>query len=288
MDTPTPTENVTADSGQAPAMGAATTEPKPVAGAAVTEMTKSAPTVDEIVSRLAAVLAPAPLEPATAQVIKADKTPQVAIYDAHGNLVGTVDPAEITMLAPAKAPEASDEPKAEPAEAAAPPADLAPAPAAEVGTPADGEMAKSSADNAADRTTETVLKGSDITALVKAALDEYSAGQADLVKELKDQNVALEERNTELIKTTAELAERLAVVENQPAVMAIASHGAVPPREMLRGQDQGIGTAHLTKGQDLRRQLAAAPDAATQERIKKQMNELAIEQLSAIHQQGAR
>lgn len=287
MPETTPASETTSASGQEPAMGTASPEPKPVAGAAVTEVAKSsAPSVEEIVTKLAAAVAPQPTGPVAAQVAKAEKTPQVAIYDAHGNLVGTVDPAEITTLAPAKAPEAGagqpQEPKAEePAESAAAPADLTPAPAAEVGIPADGEMTKSSAAEAAGRTTETVLKGSDITALVKSVLDEYSAGQAELVKSLQDQNVALEERNTELTKQAAEFAQRIERLENAPAVMAIARHGAVPPREMLRGHDRG--GVDLTEGQALRKQLGRSDDAQEQQSIATQLNMLAIDKLKDMH-----
>lgn len=65
---------------------------------------------------------------ATRPVAKAKaKNDQCAVYDAEGNLVGTVDPSEITMIAPAKAPDAPD----------APPTDMDAAPPASVGTPAD-------------------------------------------------------------------------------------------------------------------------------------------------------
>ena len=258
MPEPTLTTDVTADSGQAPAMGVASPAPQPVAGAAVTD------------------------------VAKADgdsgKAPMVAVYDADGNLVGIVDPTEITPIRGAKGngPNAGDD--AEDSAPAAPPADLTPAPSAEAGTPAD-EVEKTSAETPADST--TMLKSSDITAMVKAAIAEHSAPQGELIKSLEDRNRALEERNEELTKTVGELADRVKTVENQPAVMAIAGHGAVPASELLRGQDQGGNVVQLTKAQELRKQLASATDAATQERIKREMNELAVAQLGVIHQHGA-
>lgn len=258
MDTPTLSADVTEVSGQEPAMGIQSPQPQPVAGAAVTDVSKA----------------------------DGDKPAMMAVYDADGNLIGIVDPGKVTEIQGAKAaaPDAGheDEPEQDaPETPAAPPTDLTPAPSVDAGTPAD-EVTKTSAEAPAGN--ENVLKGSDIATLVKAAIDEYSAGQADFVKGLKDQNAALEERNQELIKTTASLAERLTAVENAPAVMAIAGHGAVPPRELLRGQDQGGSAVELTKGQELRKQLAMATDAVTQERIKREMNELAVAQLGAIHQ----
>jgi hypothetical protein len=280
MPTPTPSEDVTAASGQEPAMGAASLEPKPVAGQAVTEMAKAA-------------------EPAP--VAKAEKTPQVAIYDANGNLVGTVDPAEITMLAPAKAPEAAakaddgampEEPAAPAAEApAATPTDLTPAPAASVGTPADAvpaddDTVAKAADTSTTEDPQNVLKGS-ITELVKAAYAEQSAPTGELIKSLEDRNRKLEEQNAALVKHTAALEERLTKVENQPAVMAIASNGAIPPAHLMRGQDHGA-PADISKAQALRTAFKATDDAPTQQSLARDMNALAIEQLQAIHAAGPR
>ncbi len=275
MDTPTPSETVTAASGQEPAMGTAEAAPKPVAGQAVTDMAKAED---------------------AAPVAKAEKTPQVAIYDAHGNLVGTVDPAEITMLAPAKAPEAagSDAMPDEPAPAAEapaePPTDLAPAPPASVGTPADAVPAEDDTVAKATETTENneaqdVLKGS-IQELVKAAMTEQGAQQGELIKSLEDRNRALEERNEALAKQAATLEERLTKVENQPAVMAIASNGAIPPAHLLRGQDHGAPVGS-TQGQILKARLAASDDAIEKKQIAEQMQELAIAEFQKL-QQAAR
>lgn len=244
------------------------------------------------------------------EVAKAGKPPQVAIYDANGNLVGTVDPAEITMLAPAKAPEAAadastddgtdgevtaaDDTQMAAADAATP-TDLAPAPAATVGTPADavqadddGNVAK--ADNTKNDVPTTMLKSSEVQAMVKAALDDYSAGQADVVKGLDDRNRALEERNEALTKHLADAVDRLAVLENAPAVMAIASNGAIPPAHMLRGQDRGAtGTpGTLTKGQEMRNAFKASDDATKQQALAQGLNALAIDELSRIHAAGPR
>lgn len=280
MATPTTAEDVTAASGQQPAMGAASAEPKPVAGAVVTDVAKTA-------------------EAAPAPVAKADKPPQVAVYDANGNLVGVADPADITMIAAAKAPAANtddatpDEPAAPAAEAPdAPPTDMTPAPAASVGTPADAVPADDDSVAKAAQPTENteaphdVLKSSDIRDLVKAAITEQSARQGELIKSLEDRNRELEERNEALAKQAAELEDRLTKVENQPAVMAIASNGAIPPAHLMRGQDRGapIGS---TQGQILKARLAASDDAIEKKQIADEMQGLAIAEFQKL-QQGVR
>ena len=278
MAEPTPSSDVTEASGQQPAMGAASAEPQPAAGAVVTDVAKTAQT------------APAP-------VVKADKPPQVAVYDAHGNLVGVADPADITMIAAAKAPAANTDDSAmpdEPAPAAeapdAPPTDMTPAPAASVGTPADAVPADDDTVAKATDTTENneaqdVLKGS-IHELVKAAITEQSAQQGELIKSLEDRNKELEERNEALAKQAASLEERLTKVENQPAVMAIASNGAIPPAHLMRGQDRGA-PAGTTQGQILKARLAASDDAIEKKQIADEMQGLAIAEFQKL-QQAAR
>lgn len=233
----------------------------------------------------------------TTDLAKAEKTPQVAIYDAKGNLVGTVDPTEITMLAPAKAPEAPAETEAAPeapaapaAETpAAPPTDLTPAPAASVGTPADAVPAPS--DDTVAKATDTpedpqdMLKSS-IAELVKAAIDEHSAAQAEIVKTLENQNATLEERNAALAKQAASLEERLSNIEQQDAHPRVFANGMLPPKNMLRGQDAGAPTG-LSEAQSLRKQLAEATDIGTQEAISERMRQLAVQEYQDMRQRGA-
>lgn len=293
MDTPTPTETVTAASGQEPAMGTAQAEPKPVAGQAVTEMTKA----DDVPAK------------------KADKPEQMAIYDADGNLVGTVDPGDVTRLTSAKAPAATetgtdagtDDGDGTPADNAAmaaadagddgtTPTDLAPAPAATVGTPADAVQADDDSNVAkatenTDTVPTTMLKSSDVQAMVKAALDDYSAGQADVVKGLEDQKRALEEQNqalTEaLTKQAANYEERLAILENAPAVMAIASNGAIPPQHQMRGQDRGV-TTDISQGALLKARFNASDDAREKKQLGDQMQEMAIARFQQMQQEARR
>lgn len=285
MPQPTLAEDVTAASGQQPAIGAAEAAPKPVAGEVVTDVAKGADT---------AIAAPAPATP----VAKADKPPQVAVYDAQGNLVGVADPADITMIAAAKAPAANtgdgaapDEPAPAADAPATPPADLTPAPAASVGTPADTvPAADESLAKAAEPTESVEAQGvlkSSVQELVKAAIVEQGARQGELIKSLEDRNRALEERNEALAKQAATLEERLTKVENQPAVMAIASNGVTPPAHLLRGQDRGA-RVDVAKGEQLRTAFKASDDARQQKALAEEMNLLAIEKLHEIHTAGPR
>lgn len=291
MDTPTPSEDVTAASGQEPAMGSAPAEPKPVAGQAVTEMAKAD----------------------AAPVTKAGPKPdQMAVYDSDGNLVGVVDPGDVTRLMSAKAPmpAASDDAgtddgaaddmqpgDVQPTDDGTTPTDLAPAPADAVGTPADAVQADDDSNVAKAETTNDVpttdMLKSSISELVKAAVDERSAEQAGIVKQLEDRYRALEERNEaltqELAKQTASSEERFTVLENQPAVMAIASNGAIPPAHMMRGQDRGAPAAGaLTKAQEMRDAFKASDDATKQQAYAAGLNALAIDELSRIHAAGPR
>jgi hypothetical protein len=75
---------------------------------------------------------------------KAKPSERSAVFDAAGNLLGTVDPADVQELTPLSAPEKKP---AKPATAGPPPvtaAELTPAPAAEAGTPVDAVVAKRS------------------------------------------------------------------------------------------------------------------------------------------------
>lgn len=241
--------------------------------------------------------------PATEPVAKAGKAPQVAIYDAQGNLVGTVDPGEITMLAPAKAPEAAAEPAAaegaEPEQPAAdapapapatPPTDLAPAPSAAAGTPADAVddgVAKTAAQAAAPTpdTSQELLKGIAQEAL-KAVLTDRDAQHASVVKALEERNQALEERNSTLEKTAADLDERLSFLENKPAIGNVFANGQLPPRQQLRGQDTGAPSLAGTAG-DLRKALSEEVSATGKQQISDRLRELAIEEYAQMRQRGA-
>lgn len=283
MATPTPSEDVTAASGQEPAMGSTPAEPKPVAGQAVTDMAKTDATPVEKAPKLASMM---------------------PVYNRDGELIGVVDPTEVTQLADGKtsAPAATGDDgdtdgamtggmdadgqmaAVQPADDGTTPTDLAPAPADAVGTPADATTADDDGNvtKAAtpDVPTTDMLKSS-IDALVKAALDERSAEQADLYKGLEDRNRELEELGQALATKATDLEKRLAEVENAPAVMAIASNGAVPPAHMLRGQDRG-GNPELSGGALLKAQFRASDDAREQKAIADEMQDKAIAAFAAM------
>ncbi|GAA2732310.1 hypothetical protein [Streptomyces nogalater] len=218
------------------------------------------------------------------------KAPMVAVYDAKGKLVGIVDPTEITPISGA---DAADEPAAPEAPAEAPPAgDLEPAPAAEVGVPAE-DVAKTTdttTDDAAPadgddvtKTTDTdsddILKSSDIRELVKGLLDEHSADQtAQLTK--------TGEAVVELASIVETLKGRLETLEEQPAEPKVFAKGAVPPPGMLRGQDTGAPQVDLAKARELKRTLYSGT-AAEQNEAAVAMQKGAIAALQAIHQRRA-
>jgi hypothetical protein len=216
------------------------------------------------------------------------KAPMVAVYDAKGKLVGIVDPTEITPISGA---DAAEEPAPEaPAETPAA-ADLEPAPAAEVGVPAE-DVAKDAGttDDAAPadgddvtKTTDTdsddILKSSDIRELVKGMLDEHSADQtAQLTK--------TGEAVVELAGIVETLKGRLETLEEQPAEPRVFAKGAVPSAHMLRGQDTGAPQVDMTKARELKRTLYSGT-AAEQNEAAVEMQKGAIAALQAIHQRRA-
>lgn len=235
-----------------------------------------APIADQPVAKEKENTVDEPTEAPAAVVEKAKGDPQVAVYDAKGNLVGTIDPKDLSPIASATAPEGGDaDPSGDAAAAAEPVADdeLDPAPAADAGTPADATPAPAAPAPAADapaaepapaapaaeddttvtKTTEDVLKGI-IDAQVRAALQDAEAEHAKVVKALED---------------------RLDYLE-APAPSRVVTNGAVPPAHLLRGQDHGSAPAvDVAKADDARARLAAAPTVAEREAIQKSMNEAA-------------
>lgn len=258
--------------------------------AAQTETEPAAPEAEVAKAEEAA----APAEPEPAEVAKADKEPQVVVYNAKGEVVGIVDPAKIVPVqgaapageakpaeaapaadpAPAPAPAAdAPAPEATPAApaAAADPADMTPAPAADAGTPAD-EVAKAETTDITDE--REVLKS--IVAEAVAAAFGAQAPAEDIAKQA---DVAGALAEVEVLKA------RLLTLEEQPAMPKVFTNGAVPPPEMLRGQDrtrQGAPQVDVAKAAELKGTLYHGT-AQEQNEAHKAMQELAIAQLSAIH-----
>ncbi|WP_128381269.1 hypothetical protein [Streptomyces cavernae] len=222
---------------------------------------------------------------------KADQAPQIAVYDAKGRLVGIVAPES---LIPVESPgeddgeetPAAEEPAVEPAaDDAAPPTDLNPAPAAEVGTPADEIGKNEHTDNETDNETDTdatsdadVLKSS-IAGVVKAELDAYSATQQEVFAK---QAEAL----AELASVVETLKGRIGTLEEQPAEPKVFTNGAVPPA-VLRGQDRGATPLDRGRALEMKKSLYGAADATEQNRVAQDMQANAIAQLQSIHQQRA-
>jgi hypothetical protein len=175
-----------------------------------------------------------------------------AVFDEDGNLVGIVDPADITPVAGAGGSTGDDpEPEPGPAAAAAPdPADMTPQPPADAGIPAD-QVGK-----AADENVNTVTRdelGSIIAKAVAAALGAAAPAQ-DVARQA---DVAGALAQVELLKA------RLTVVEEHPAAPGVFTNGQgpqqgghpVPPQTQLRGQDAGAQDVDVAKAAELREQL---------------------------------
>jgi hypothetical protein len=224
--------------------------------------------------------------PAVEPVGKAEgegKAPMVAVYDAKGKLVGIVDPTEITPISGADAGEDKPEPEAEaPAEAPAA-ADLEPAPAAEVGVPAEDVAKEADVEDAAAgdvaKTTPTtdsddILKSS-ITELVKSLLDERSATQtAQLTK--------TGEAVVELATLVETLKGQVRALEEQPAEPRVFANGATPPAHLLRGQDNGAAPVDMAKARELKKAMYGGT-APEQNAAAVEMQTAAIDALKAIH-----
>lgn len=223
--------------------------------------------------------APEPAE--AADVAKAEKEPQVVVYNAKGEVVGIVDPAKIVPVQGA-APAGESQPADPPADAApaadpAPatdPADMTPAPAAAAGTPAEGDeddVAKAT-ENSTITTTQGELE-SLVAKAVAAALDSRAPAE-DVAKAA----VAGVSEEVETLKA------RLAAVEEQPAMPKVFTNGATPPPGTLRGQDQapqGGAAVDVAKAAELKRTLYTG-SAAEQNQAHRDMQEMAIAQLAAI------
>jgi hypothetical protein len=258
MPMPTVSEDVTAASGQEPAMGVQQADPKPVAGLPVTDVAKA----------------------------DGDKPEMVAVFNANGKLVGIVDPAKITMVSGASADEGNSDDTGSDmdgddtnAPAAPETTDLTPAPAAEVGTPADAvpdDDAVTKTTHQTDTTLTDMFKSS-LLAAVESAFTEHSATQNTV---LAKQSEAV----LELASMVETLKGRIGTLEEQPAEPRVFTNGAVPPRD-LRGMDRGASThIDVIKAREQKDRLYKADNATEQNRIAVDMQASAIDALQAIHQ----
>jgi|SRR5579859_828992 len=210
-------------------------------------------------------------------VAKADgegKAAMRAVYDAKGRLVGIVDPADITPIE-----DATPEPDAEPDTAPTPePAadDMQPAPAAEVGTPADAapdDVTKTEQETDNTSTTDTLIKG--IADVVKAQLDAHSTAQQEVLAKMAGDLEAVTQAS-EVLKAQVQ------ALEEQPAAPKVFTNGAVPPAHLMRGQDRGSAPVDQAQVSELRKGLYS-PVAAERDKAALDLNALAIAELQEIH-----
>jgi hypothetical protein len=213
-------------------------------------------------------------------VAKADgegKAAMRAVYDAKGHLVGIVDPADITPIEDATPDDDGDgdEPDADGDGGKA--ADMQPAPAGEVGTPADAVPdGVEKTTTTTDTTADAVLKS--IADVIKAELGTYSASQEQVIAKQAADLAAMAE-------TIEVLKGQVTALEEQPAEPKVFTNGAIPPAHHLRGQDRGAlaEQVDVAKAREMKQALYRA-DAPEQNRIAADMQTQAIQALAAIHQ----
>lgn len=224
-------------------------------------------------------------------VTKADgegKTPAVAVYDAKGNLVGIVDPADVTPISGADKADGGDEvvPATEgdgtPEGAQTETSDLAPAPPAAVGTAAD-DVVKSGEPSDTETTDESDTSSDVLKSIAEDVVKQLDGRFAKQEEFLAKQVEAL----TQATDTIETLKGQVKALEEQPAESKIFANGAVPPAPVLRGQDRGAPPIDVAKAAELRQSLYKSHDATEQNRIAAEMNAGAIDALQAIHQRRA-
>lgn len=255
MPEPTTSAETVAEHGAEPAMGTQQAEPKPAAGAVVTD------------------------------VEKADgegKKAMAVVYDQKGRLLGIIDPEDITPVANAEADadDMDDDEPADDGQAAPETTDLTPQPAGEAGTPADA-VANPDDDEAVTKTTNETDTTSDITQssfleLVKSALAEHAATQTAQIATAGDAVL-------ELAGMVETLKGQVKALEEQTAEPRVFTNGAVPPRDQLRGQDRGTASQiDLAKARELKAELYRGQDAGAQNQAANALNEMAIVKLREI------
>lgn len=220
-------------------------------------------------------------------IAKADgeKTPMTVVYDQKGRLIGIVDPADVTPVSNSEADPAADPDDGAdtPAADAAPDAsDLTPAPAAEVGTPADAvpdDVTKSTTDKTdTDITVPDAVLKSIAKDAATAALADYTATQEQVIaKQAAD--------HAQLAEEVEKLRGLVKALEEQPATPKVFTNGAVPPPSMLRGQNAGVPVGvDAAQAQQMKKGLYGAVDAHEQNRIANEMQTGAIAMLQEIRQ----
>ena len=219
------------------------------------------------------------------QVAKADgdeKKAMQAVFDQDGDLIGIVDPDAIQPVTGAGGKPADDGDGMD--DGTADDGDMTPQPPAETGTPADmpadDNVTKAVSVSTGLATAANYLMSPDalesiIAKAVAAALD----GNAPAGGIAKQADVAGLTQEVETLKA------RLATVEEQPAAPKVFTNGQVPRPEQMRGQDQGAAQpVSVAKAMELKREMYTA-DPARQTEIARELQQLAIGQVAALHAQ---
>lgn len=242
----------------------------------------------------------APADESAPVVAKADgeKTPMTVVYDQKGRLIGIVDPTDITPVAnseaePDDAPPA-DAPVVDAGDGDAAPADgsadMTPAPAGDVGTPADA------VDDGVAKTTaspdDSSTDGSDVLKSIATEVDrrlaDYSVTHEEAITKTAADVAAVAKALEAVAEVSKTLDGRLKALEEQEAVSKVFTNGAVPPAHQLRGQDRGERAAQVdvAKAAEMKATLYKGT-AAEQNKAAIDMQTLAIAQLREIHQRRA-
>jgi hypothetical protein len=200
-----------------------------------------------------------------------------AVFDQDGDLVGVCDPADITPVSGTGAKKDDDD-DGDDGEAPAPDAgDLTPQPAAEAGTPA-ATVAKgdgAATENVTPATMADVLKTVAGEAATRAVEALSAAHQEVVAKMAADKDALAAELQV--------LKGRLETVENTPAAPKAFASGATPPKDALRGQDQGGPvTVDVAKARARKEEFYRA-DPVAQNRLFLEMQQEANALLEQIH-----
>jgi hypothetical protein len=241
------------------------------------------------------------------------KTTMQAVFDEDGNLVGIVDPADITPVSGAGGKASDDDDADSDSDDSGSDDgtgdDMAAAPAAEVGTPADAttsdddSVAKATSplsDEAMAAIVEQVTKAlaahtqtpdaekpDEATDVEKSDTSDTTDGTEVLKSSIPEPAAAPDDHSAalqELAKAIEELKGDVHVLKEQPVVGAVFANGAVPPRHLMRGQADGAAPVDQNRAELRKQRLYAATSTTERQRIFDEMQTDAIAELARIQQ----
>lgn len=214
------------------------------------------------------------------RVAKADgdgeKKAMQAVFDQDGDLIGIVDPDAIQPVTGAGGKPAADEGEMQPGPAAAAADDMTPQPPADAGTPAD-EVGKAAG-------TDVITVKQDVLESIVAKAVAAAVGAL-----APAQDVAKQADVAGALAKVGALEARIAKVEETPAAPGVFTNGQVPPAaHQLRGQDRGgAQPADVAKARGLKETLYRGT-AAEQKTAFEGLQQMAVDQLAAMHAAGPR